>query len=148
MVAANLSLCSGSRLLTYCKSVGSELSSSGFWRYLYLLHRHFLRRDDSHRKNSHVPPDKLVEDLDELLYLIDLGGGLDLKEGEGRCGALCVEIAAAGLEEATDKEDVEEGVRIFEEFQGRSCLDEFVRNGVVVSLGDSLQVLIHLISEY
>src|SRR6266576_6016842 len=40
-VAANLSLCSGSHLLTYCRSVGSELSSRGFWRYLYLHGVHF-----------------------------------------------------------------------------------------------------------
>jgi hypothetical protein len=125
MVAANLSLSSGCLLLTYCISVGSELSSSGFWRYLYLY-----RRDEScntTQKMSHIPPDQLVEDLDKLLYLIDLGGGLDLKEGE---------------------ENVEEGVRIFEEFQGRSCLDGLVRNSVVVALGDRLQVLVHLVSEY
>ena len=96
----------------------------------------------------HIPPDQLVEDFDKLLYLIDLGGGLDLKEGEGRRGALCIEVQAAGLEKAANEEDVEEGVRILEEFQGRSCLDELVRNCVVVALGDRLQVLVHLVSEY
>jgi hypothetical protein len=100
------------------------------------------------KERSHIPPDQLVEDLDKLLYLIDPAGGLDLKEGEGRRGALGIEVQAAGLEEATDEEDVEEGVRIFEEFQGRSCLDELVRNCVVVALGDRLQVLVHLVSEY
>src|SRR6266576_6016841 len=32
-------------------------------------------------KNLYLPPDQLVKDLDKLLYIIDLGGGLDLKEG-------------------------------------------------------------------
>ena len=100
------------------------------------------------RKRSHLPPDQLVEDLNQLLHLIDPAQGLDLKEGEGRCGALSIEVQAAGLEKATGEEDVEEGVHIFEEFQGRSCLDELVRNCVVVSLGDHLQVLVHLVSEY
>ena len=97
---------------------------------------------------AHIPPYQLVEDLDKLLYLIDLGGGLDLKEGEGRCGALGVEVQATRLEKAANEEDVEKGVRIFEEFQSRSCLDELVRNSVVVALGNRLQVLVHLVSEY
>jgi len=153
MVAANLSLCVSSHLLTYCRSVGSELSSRGFWRYLYLYNtRHY--RGVSEQFSEIVvedrcsPPDKLVEDLDKLLYLIGLGGGLDLKEGEGRCGSLCVEVQAAGLEEPADDENVEEGVRIFEEFQRRSRLDEFVRDSVVVSWGDGFKVLVHLIFEY
>ena len=95
-----------------------------------------------------LPIYQLVKNLDKLLYLIDLGRGLDLKEGEGRRGALGVEVQPAGLEKAANEEDVEEGVRIFEEFQSRSCLDEFVRNSVVVALGDRLQVLVHLVSEY
>jgi hypothetical protein len=95
-----------------------------------------------------LPPDQLVEDLDELLYLVGLGGGLDLKEGEGRRGSLCVEVHATGLDKAADEEDVEECIRIFEEFQGRSGLDELVGNRVVVALGNSFEVLVHLISEY
>jgi hypothetical protein len=135
MVVANLSLCSGCHLLTYCKSVGSELSSRGFWRYLYLM-RHHLRLC-LREGRSHLPPDQLVEDIDELLYLIGLGGGLDLKEGEGRCGSLCVKVQATGLEKAADEKDVKEGVRIFEEFQGRSRLDELICDCVVVSWGNS-----------
>ena len=56
-----------------------------------------------------------------------------------------------GLEKATHKENVEEGVRIFEESQGRSCLDELVHNSIIVALGplgDCLQVLVHVVSEY
>ena len=90
------------------------------------------------RGYSYSPPDKLVKNLDKLLYVIDLGGGADLKEREGRCGALCIEVRAAGLEKAADNEDVEEGVSIFEEFQCRSCLDELVRNCVVIALRDCL----------
>ena len=150
MVAANLSLRSDSHLLTYCKSVGSELSSSGFWRYLYLITAYaiqsFLRT--CRWKGRHLPPDQLVEDLDEFLYLIGLGGGLDLKEGEGRCRSLCVEVQATRLEEASDDENVEECVCIFEELQGRSGLDEFVGNRVVVALWNGFEVLVHLISEY
>jgi hypothetical protein len=111
----------------------------------------FYTKCNAHRereKNSYLPPDQLVKDLDKLLYIIDLGGALDLKEGEGRCGALCVEVQAAGLEKAADNEDVEKGVGIFEEFQSRSGLNEFVRNCVVITLRDCLQVLVHLISEY
>jgi hypothetical protein len=87
---------------------------------------------------SYLPPDQLVKDLDKLLYLIDLGGGLDLKEGEGRCGALFVEVRASWLEEAADDEDVEKGVGIFEEFQCRSGLNELVRDCVVITLRDRL----------
>jgi hypothetical protein len=94
----------------------------------------FHSKCNAHReKDSHLPPDQLVKDLDKLLYIIDLGGGLDLKEGEGRCGALCVEVQAAGLEKAADNEDVEKGVGIFEEFQCRSGLDELVGNCVVIT---------------
>jgi hypothetical protein len=108
-----------------------------------------MQRNATQReKRLHIPPDQLVEDFDKLLYLIDIGGGLDLEEGEGRRGALGIEVQAAGLEEAANEEDVKEGVRILEEFQGRSCLDELVRNSVVVTLGDRLQVLVHLVSEY
>ena len=89
-------------------------------------------------ERSYLPPDQLVKNLDKLLYLIDLGGRLDLEEREGRCGALCVEVRAAGLEKAADNEDVEKGVGIFEEFQSRSGLNELVRNCVVITLGDSL----------
>lgn len=92
----------------------------------------------THHGEKYLPPDQLVKDLDKLLYLIDLGGGLDLKEGEGRCRALCVEVRAAGLEKAADNEDVEKGVGIFEEFQCRSGLDELVRNCVVITLRDRL----------
>jgi len=151
MVVANLSLCSGSHLLTYCRSDGSELSSRGFWRYLYLSHAVFLVQRRAHtqrEKNSYSPPDQLVKDLDKLLYLIDLGGGFDLKEREGGRGALCVEVQTAGLEKAADDEDVEKSIGIFEEFQCRSCLDELVRNCVVIALWDCLEVLVHLISEY
>jgi hypothetical protein len=96
----------------------------------------------------HLPPDQLVEDLDKLLYLVGLGGDLDLKEGEGGRRSLCVEVQATGLEKAADEEDVEECVCIFEEFEGRSGLDELVGNRVVVAWGDSLEVFVHLISEY
>ena len=109
----------------------------------------FIRsREHASGKKSHLPPDQLVEDLDEFLYLIGLGGGLDLKEGEGRCRSLCVEVQATRLEEASDDEDVEECVCIFEELQGRSGLDELVGNRVVVALWDGFEVLVHLISEY
>lgn len=122
------------------------MASGGTCIFLY---RHLsATHTEKEKPICHLPPDKLVEDLDKLLYLIDLGGGLDLKEGEGRRRAVCIEVQASGLEEAAHEEDVEEGVRIFEEFQGRSCLDELVRNCVVVALGDSLEVLVHLISEY
>ena len=54
MVAASLSLRSGSHLLTYCKSVGSELSSSGFWRYLYLFFSSLgVTIPADHKKRSH-----------------------------------------------------------------------------------------------
>lgn len=99
----------------------------------------FVSECNAHReKDSYSPPDQLVKDLDKLLYIIDLGGGLDLKEGEGRCGALCVEVQAAGLEKAADNEDVEKGVGIFEEFQCRSGLNELVGNCVVITLRDCL----------
>lgn len=151
MVAATLSLRSDSHLLTYCKSVGSELSSSGFWRYLYLITAAgVIHHSCEHAKweGSHLPPDQLVEDLDEFFYLIGLGGGLDLKEGEGRCRSLSVEVQATRLEEASDDEDVEECVCIFEELQGRSGLDELVGNRVVIALWNGFEVLVHLISEY
>ena len=99
-------------------------------------------------RNWYSPPDQLVKDLDKLLYLIDLGGGFDLKEREGGRGALCVEVQTAGLEKAADNEDVEKSIGIFEEFQCRSCLDELVRDCVVIALWDCLEVLVHLISEY
>ena len=99
------------------------------------------------KKTSYSPPDKLVKDLDKLLYIIDLGGGFDLKEREGGCGTFCVEIRAARLEKAADNEDVEKGVGIFEEFQCRSGLNEFIRNCVVITLWDRLEVLVDLISE-
>jgi hypothetical protein len=101
----------------------------------------FILKCNAHtqsRKVSYLPPDKLVKNLDKFLYLIDLGGGLDLKEREGGCGALFVEVRASGLEKAADDEYVEKGVGIFEEFQCRSGLNELVRNCVVITLRDCL----------
>jgi hypothetical protein len=57
-----------------------------------------------------------------------------------------IRVQATRLEKAADEEDVEECVCMFEEFQGRPSLDELVGNHVVVALGDSFEMLIHLIS--
>ena len=108
-----------------------------------------MSRATQHRgggERSHLPPDQLVEDLDKFLYLIDPAGGLGLR-GKGDMGPSALRYRPPA-EKATDEEDVKEDVHIFEEFQGRSCLDELVRNCPVVALGDSLQVLVYLVSEY
>jgi hypothetical protein len=62
------------------------------------------------------PPDKFVENLDVLLYVIHLGRILCVENGERGDGGTIINVAAPGLDETTDEENLEECVCILEEF--------------------------------
>ena len=66
---------------------------------------------------AHVPPDKLVQNIDILLHVRHLHRLLGIENGERRERGTVVEVASAGLEEAANEEDLKEGVRILEELE-------------------------------
>ena len=66
---------------------------------------------------GNVPPDKLVENVDVLLHVRHLHWLFGVEDRERGWGSTVVEIAATGLEEATDKEDLKESICILEEFE-------------------------------
>ena len=69
------------------------------------------------------PADQLVEHLDILLHVRHLHRLLGVDDGErGERGAV-VDVLAAGLEEAADEEEFEEGVCILEKLERRAGLD-------------------------
>ena len=95
-----------------------------------------------------VPSDEFVENLDIRLYVFDLCRLLDIEDGEGRDRSAIVDVAAAGLEEAADEDNLEKIGCILEEFEGGACLDELCREGVKVVLWDGFKVFEELVSEY
>ena len=66
---------------------------------------------------SSAPSDKLVENLDILLYVFDLCWFLCIEDRERRDWGAVIDVAAAWLEETADKDDLEEGVCILEELE-------------------------------
>lgn len=71
----------------------------------------------------YAPSDEFVENVDILLHLCQVHGLFGVDDGEGRDRGTVFDEAAAWLEEASDEEDLEEGVCILEEFEGGACLD-------------------------
>lgn len=94
-----------------------------------------------------IPSDELVEDVDVLLYLINLCRLFGIEYGKRRDGGAIVEVVASRLEKAADEDDFKEGVCIFEEFEGGAGLDEFGGVGIKVAVLDGLEVLVELVSE-
>ena len=94
-----------------------------------------------------APSDEFVENLHVVLYVVELRRLFRLEDGEWRCSAILIEVVSTWLQQTADDEDIEESIGIFQKFEGRSCLDELVCNGVEVSLRYGLEVLVYLVSE-
>lgn len=94
-----------------------------------------------------VPANEFIEDINVLLYLIDLCRLLGVEDGEGGYGSTVIDVTTSWLEEATDEDDFEEGICIFEEFKGGACLYELCCVGFEVAFLDCFEVFIELVSE-
>jgi hypothetical protein len=70
-----------------------------------------------------VPPNKLVENLDVRLYVLDLCRLLDVEDGERREGSAVLDIAAAWLEETANEDNLEEVGCILEKLESAACLN-------------------------
>jgi hypothetical protein len=92
-----------------------------------------------------VPPDELVEDLDVLFQVIYLGRLLGVEYGERGDGCAVIDVATAGLDKTADKDNLEEGICVFEEFEGRACLDELGCKRIKVALWDGFEMLVELV---
>ena len=62
------------------------------------------------------PPDEFVENLDVLLYVIYLGRILCVENSERGDRGTIIDVAAPGLDETANEENLEECVCILEEF--------------------------------
>ena len=98
-------------------------------------------------ERRHTPPDKLVQNVHILLYLGHVHGLFGVDDREGRYGSTIIQIASAWLEKAASENDLEEGVGIFEEFEGGACLNEFVGVAFEVAGLDGFKVFVELVSE-
>jgi len=99
------------------------------------------------RDTAHTPANQLVEHIDILLYVVDLGRLGSLEDGEGGGGAIGIEVESAGLEKTANEEDVKKCVGVLEKLEGRAGLDKLVRDGVKIALGDRVEVFVELIAE-
>ena len=70
-----------------------------------------------------VPPNELVQYFDIFLDLIYLDWFLRIEYRKRRHWSAIVEVTASWLDEASNKDDFEEGFCIFEEFELGTCLD-------------------------
>lgn len=94
-----------------------------------------------------VPSDELVEDLDVFLQVLDRCRVLCAEDGEGGCGCTVIDVRTAGLDEAADEDEFEEGICILQELECRSSLYELCSKGIKIVLWDSFKMLIELVSE-
>lgn len=143
---ANLSLCSTGQRLQYWNKPGSEDSSRGRWRYLYLctaLTRAYSRTCVT----ANVPSCELVEHVDIFLQVVHLGRIARLEDREWRRWCTILQIGATRLEEPTGEEDLVEGICVLKELERRACLDKLVVVTVKVTLWYSLKMLVELVAE-
>lgn len=95
----------------------------------------------------HVPPNELVQNLDILLYVFHIGRILRVEDGKRRYGSSIVDITTSGLKKASDKDDLEQGICIFEKLESRTGLDEFGGKGIEISFWNGFKMFIKLVSE-
>lgn len=72
---------------------------------------------------TNSPPNEFVQNLDILLHVCHLHRLLGVEKREGRERRAIVDILTTGLEEATDEEDLEQGVCILQILESRASLD-------------------------
>lgn len=94
-----------------------------------------------------VPPNELVQNLDVLLYVFHIGRILRIEDGKRRYGCAIVDVAPSGLKKASNKDDLEQGVCIFEKLESRACLNKFGSKRVKVSFWNCLEMFVKLVSE-
>lgn len=71
----------------------------------------------------HVPPDELVQNINVFLQVIRLRRLLGIGDRERRSGCSVLDIGSTGLEQISRKEEVVEGIDIFEKLESRSSLN-------------------------
>lgn len=94
-----------------------------------------------------VPSDEFVEDFDVFLQVLDRCRVLCVEDGEGRGGCTIIDVGTAGLNKATDKDDFEESICIFQELECGPSLYELCSKGVEIVIWDSFKMFVELVSE-
>ena len=94
-----------------------------------------------------VPSDEFVKDFDVFLQVLDRCRVLCVEDSEWRSGCTIIDVGTAGLDEATDEDDFEEGICIFQELECGSSLYELCGEGVKIVPWDSFKMFVELVSE-
>ena len=102
---------------------------------------------DAYIEDKCTPSDEFVQDFDIFLYLHHIHGLLGVEDREWRRWGAILDIAASGLEEPANEEDLEKCIGIFQEFKCGSGLDEFVGVAVKVTLRYGFEVFVKLVSK-
>lgn len=117
-------------------------------RFIDLIQRGKHKKEKKKRKKrQNIPPDKLVEDIDILLQLVDFYGLFGVDDRERALSWRVIDVAASRLEEAADEEDLEERICIFEEFERGTGANELSGKIIKVAFGDGFEVFVDLIAE-
>jgi hypothetical protein len=99
------------------------------------------------RPQSYAPSIQFVKHVDILLQLFDVGRVACVENRERRHGRAIIKIRSTWLDEPADKEDLKQGVGIFEILECPTSLYKFSAKSLKIVLWNCFKMFIELVSK-